>query len=111
MALSQVIGDLRKRGAEERPHDLVRSQELRELKEAPLKSSEGTHPDDTLISTSGLQHHEGTHFCYLRQWSWSQLPLDTGTASRCCPLSFLHKWASSLLSHGPKTTLQCFQNG
>ena len=72
-----VIGDPRKRGAEERPRDLVRSQELRELKEAPLKSSEGTHPDDTLISTSGLQHHEGTHFCYLRH--------PVGGAGHSCP--------------------------
>lgn len=61
-----VIGDPMKRGAEERPHDLVTSQELRELKETPLQSSEGTNPADTLISTSGLQHHEGTHFRCLR---------------------------------------------
>ena len=61
-----VIGDPMKRGAEERPHDLVTRQELRELKETPLQSSEGTNPADTLISTSGLQRHEGTHICCFR---------------------------------------------
>lgn len=72
-----MIGDPMKRGADERPHDLLRSQELRELKEAPLQSREGTHPADTLISASGLRHHEGTHFCCLRH--------PVGGAGHSCP--------------------------